>query len=192
MDTPDLNNPIHAFAAALADAIGGDFVPASHTDGYRDWVAHVQASEYGVFIRQDNSGKRLEITAAAVPRAPRNAARHGWPRGTVAIGRPVSDQVRDVCRRILTEENLRPCIDETHLRLTQEAEADAAQATTWAALEAAGARRSRHLGHAFSGPAGVYCSGRVEHNGGVTFERIGSVSADQAARILAILRGGGA
>lgn len=189
MQTPDLNNRVHAFAAALADAIGGQHVPRGDGE-YRDWCATVQTPSYGVFIRQDNSGKRLEVSATAGPCASRNAIRRMWPRGSVAIGRPVADQVRDVCRRILTDENLRPCIEETDRRLAQEAEADAAQAATWAVIEAAGVRRSQHLSHAFSGSAGTYYTGRVEYNGGVTFERMGSVTADQAARILAILHEG--
>lgn len=192
--TPDLNNRIHLFASELAAAIGGTHAPTGGDGEYRDWCAQVLMPDYGVFIRQDNGGRRMEIITMPGAVAARNrvSISRQWPRGSVAMERPVADQVRDVVRRIINADELPACVAEAKARLEADAAAEARKAEAFAILEAAGARRSQHTEAEFhNGTApGTYYVGRVERSGQVTFTRLGSVTPDQAARIIAVLAEG--
>lgn len=142
---------------------------------------------YGVFIRQDNSGKRLDVMTMRRNRNAPDTSRQ-WPRGSVAINRPVQDQCRDIVRRVIRDPQLQMCVDEAKLRADQQAEADLLKTEAFAVLEAAGAKRSPNHAESFhQGPGQGYYQGRVEYSGRVTFARLGSVSPERAARIIAIL-----
>jgi hypothetical protein len=201
MNEPDPDNPCHALAEALAPLIDGTHEPFGPDATFRDWSAQVQAPGYRVFIRKSNNGKRLEVSTGPGQHDSRFATSRTWPAGTVAIDRmagimnPISGAkaaavAEYVCDRILKEEALMPCIEETTRRRQQADEADERREAGLVAMEAAGARRSAHLKESFhNGPGqpGAYYEGRLEHSGSVTFTRLGSVTTDQAARIIAIL-----
>lgn len=182
----DLNNRVHAFAHEMAAAIGGT------AEAQHDWCARVSGPDFDLFARQDNSGKRLEVRTEPKGQEWGRPRPRGWPEGTVALERPTADQVRDVVRRIINADELPACVAEAKARLEADAAAEARKAEAFAILEAAGARRSQHADAEFhNGTApGTYYVGRVERSGQVTFTRLGSVTPDQAARIIAVLAEG--
>lgn len=136
---PDPNNRVHALAFALADAIGGIHEPTGSGGEYRDWCAQVLTPSYGVFIRQDNAGKRLEISTmpgAAAAKAHVSISRQ-WPHASVSLARPTAAQVKDIVRRVINSAELAACAQEAATRAAENAAADSRRAETFAILETA-------------------------------------------------------
>lgn len=196
---------IHEIADALAHHLGGTHVPANRDGEFVDWYACVEVPmpapslPYTLSLTRKGYGAKAgAITATLYPAdypGERISPRISWPRATVGGNRDNAAIVADIARRVCNT-------PAAAAALTAHAAALADRDTAAAGVDGAMSRiltgtnarenqnspRTSSSGNISSNPGGVYYSARISPSS-VYFDRIGSVSVDQAILIIAVLEG---
>ena len=194
---------IHEIADALALHLGGKHVPANQDGEFFDWYARVEvdmpAPSYSYVLTLTARGygaKAGQITASLD--APRYKGetihpRIDWPSASVNGDRDLQSIVADIARRVCNKPEANAALA-AHAKAL--ADRDARQRGIEGALaeltrdssarESCNYPRSSSSAKLFNGNGGTYFTANVSPDS-VHFERIGSVSIDQAKRIIAIL-----
>lgn len=182
------------FLADLVAALGGSNPDPEYQGGRFD------LGDLSIYLRQGYGAKarRVTISCGASDRAAHQRAySHGrlpaFPSITVDPDRPLDVLVKDIKRRV---------IDAAVEPLAALKAADAAQGEAFASLQAAAARINARFPGAvtlstvdtvreaplyLNGGGSAYLSGRLQSDGRLYVDRVGTVDAEKVERLLALL-----
>ena len=194
---------IHEIADALALHMGGTHVPANNDGEFFDWYACVTVDmpapshSYKIGLTRKGYGADAgKITATLAP-APYSGellqARIPWPSARIDEKRDLQAIVADIARRVCNAPEAATALN-AHAAALKERNARAAGVNgamddilaSCKAHESPNFPRSSSEGRIFSTSGSGYFNARVSPTS-VYFDRLGSVSIDQAKRIIAIL-----